>query len=65
MKAKINAPLLEQAVINLVDNAIKYSETEGVIGVSATPEDNEVIIRVTDRGSGIAKEHLSRLKRLG
>ncbi len=61
LKAKINAPLLEQAIINLVDNAIKYSETEGVIGVSANYEDNEAIIRVTDRGSGIAKEHLSRL----
>lgn len=61
LKAKINTPLLEQAVINLVDNAIKYSETEGVIGVSATHEVSEVIIRVTDRGSGIAKEHLSRL----
>ncbi|MGD9038796.1 MAG: histidine kinase dimerization/phospho-acceptor domain-containing protein, partial [Desulfobacteraceae bacterium] len=28
LKAKINPPLLEQAVVNLLDNAIKYSEAE-------------------------------------
>jgi len=61
LKAKVNAPLLEQAVINLIDNAIKYSEAGSVIGVSGSRENGEVIIRVTDRGSGVAKEHLPRL----
>ncbi|NIP41601.1 MAG: cell wall metabolism sensor histidine kinase WalK [candidate division Zixibacteria bacterium] len=61
IRAKINAPLLEQAIINLIDNAIKYSEPESVIGVSGARENGEVVIRVTDRGSGIAREHLPRL----
>ena len=36
--AKINAPLLEQAVINLIDNAIKYSEAGATVRVTAARE---------------------------
>ncbi|MBD3217168.1 MAG: HAMP domain-containing protein [candidate division Zixibacteria bacterium] len=61
LKAKMNAPLLEQAIINLIDNAIKYSESESVVAISGSQENGEIIIKVTDRGPGIAKEHLSRL----
>ncbi len=61
ISAPINAPLLEQAVINLLDNAIKYSEPDSVIAVSVSNEDKMVVIRVTDRGCGIAREHLPRL----
>ncbi len=61
LKARMNAPLLEQAIINLIDNAIKYSESESVVAISGTQENGEIIIKVTDRGPGIAKEHLPRL----
>jgi two-component system phosphate regulon sensor histidine kinase PhoR len=59
--AEINPPLLEQAVVNLIDNAIKYSPEGSAVGVSATVQGTTVSIRVTDAGRGIAREHLPRL----
>jgi two-component system phosphate regulon sensor histidine kinase PhoR len=61
LRARINAPLLEQAVVNLVDNAIKYSERDREIRVEAERAGPEVMVRVRDQGSGIAPEHLPRL----
>ncbi len=61
LQARINAPLLEQALINLVDNAIKYSPEGSEIRVEAVAEDAEVALRVHDQGCGIAAEHLPRL----
>ena len=59
--ARINSPLLEQAVVNLIDNAIKYSDSGGRVQVEAAETDWEVTITVSDQGSGIAKKHLPRL----
>jgi two-component system phosphate regulon sensor histidine kinase PhoR len=59
--AKINAPLLEQAVINLIDNAIKYSEAGATVLVTAAREQSAAVIRVIDNGCGIAANHLPRL----
>jgi two-component system phosphate regulon sensor histidine kinase PhoR len=59
--AGINGPLLEQAVINLIDNAIKYSETGSSIQVQGRREAASVVIRVKDTGCGIAVNHLPRL----
>ncbi|MDD5597644.1 MAG: ATP-binding protein, partial [Victivallaceae bacterium] len=53
--------LLEQALINLTDNAIKYSEPGSRVEISAALEDEFVIIKVKDNGPGIAREHLPRL----
>jgi two-component system phosphate regulon sensor histidine kinase PhoR len=61
LQARINAPLIEQAVINLVGNAIKYSERRSSVQVEAECQDDMVKIRVRDRGCGIAREHLPRL----
>jgi len=61
LKAKINPQLMEQAVINLVDNAIKYSGSEKRVEISAKLETDEIIIEVRDWGCGIGKEHLPRL----
>jgi two-component system phosphate regulon sensor histidine kinase PhoR len=61
LKAKINPPLLEQAVVNLLDNAIKYSDAESEVQVEAKKIDREILINVRDKGCGIDKKHLSRL----
>ena len=61
MTANINPPLLEQAVINLVDNAIKYSDTGRKVFVSADRVGHDVVIRVQDEGCGIEQSHLPRL----
>jgi two-component system, OmpR family, phosphate regulon sensor histidine kinase PhoR len=61
LTAAMNAPLLEQAVVNLIDNAVKYSPAGQSITVEALRADEEVLIRVTDRGCGIGPEHLTRI----
>jgi two-component system phosphate regulon sensor histidine kinase PhoR len=61
LEARINPPLLEQALINLIDNAVKYSPEGSRIHVEATAGDGEVAIAVRDEGCGIAREHLPRI----
>ncbi|HEX5577548.1 MAG TPA: ATP-binding protein, partial [Gemmatimonadaceae bacterium] len=56
-----NAALIEQAVTNLIDNAIKYSDPDSVVRVSASRQGHATEIRVRDHGSGIEAHHLDRL----
>jgi signal transduction histidine kinase len=51
-----DADRLRRVVTNLVGNAIKYTPAGGEIGVSASADGNEVLVRVSDTGPGIAKE---------
>lgn len=52
---------LEQILINLVDNAIKFNRPQGAVIVSAAVTDEQTIIRVRDTGPGIPPEHLPRV----
>ncbi len=53
---------MQQVVSNLLVNSIKYGHTNGTTEVSVENLiKNKVIVRVTDNGEGISKEHLSRL----
>jgi two-component system phosphate regulon sensor histidine kinase PhoR len=61
LRAQVNPPLLEQALVNLVDNAVKFSEPGKVVRVEAQREGPQVIIRVRDQGPGIPPEHLPRI----
>jgi two-component system phosphate regulon sensor histidine kinase PhoR len=56
-----DATLLEQAALNLLDNAIKYSPEKSVIRIEALTVNDEIQIRFMDQGMGIAKKHLPRL----
>jgi len=59
--AMIDPPLLEQAIVNLLDNAIKYSDEGSSVHVSAFQKDDSIIISVQDHGIGITKEHFPRI----
>ncbi|PXF58231.1 MAG: PAS domain-containing sensor histidine kinase [Deltaproteobacteria bacterium] len=59
--ANLDTQLLEQAIVNLIDNAVKYSNGGGTVRVEALQRKNEIIISVRDQGCGIEKEHLPRL----
>jgi two-component system phosphate regulon sensor histidine kinase PhoR len=61
IQAVINSPLLEQAVVNLLDNAIKYSDPGSPVSIVAEQTPGEVTIAVSDQGCGVEPEHLPRL----
>jgi two-component system phosphate regulon sensor histidine kinase PhoR len=61
LEARINAPLLEQAVVNLVDNACKYSARGGTVRIEAARDEKEIVIQVRDHGCGIERRHLARI----
>ncbi len=58
---RANPHLLEQAVLNLLDNAIRYSAPGSSVDLQAERAEGEVLVRVTDRGCGIPAEHLPRI----
>jgi signal transduction histidine kinase len=53
--------ILRQALINLIDNAVKYSPVEGTILIRVANNEQNVVIEVQDSGSGIPAEHRSRI----
>lgn len=54
---KVDRLVLRQALINLVDNAIKYSPERATIRISVGAEDSMVFVEVIDAGTGIPLEH--------
>ncbi len=56
-----NPLLLEQALVNLIDNAIKYSDKKSEISLQGTRLGGNIVIRVSDHGCGIPEEHLPRI----
>ncbi len=52
---------IRRLVINLADNAIRYTERGGSVWVSVAAEGAEAVLRVRDSGIGIAAEHLDRV----
>lgn len=56
-----NRRLLEQAVVNLIDNAVKYSDSGKTIRISAERRGRWAEIAVADEGWGIESRHLPRI----
>ena len=61
LSAKLYASLFVQALINLMDNGIKYSNPGSHILVSAFKESLQLIIEVKDEGIGIPAGHIDRI----
>jgi len=61
IETNINPQLLEQAIINLIENAVNYSEPGKPIEIKVENPQDEVIIEVKDQGCGIDEEHLTRI----
>jgi two-component system phosphate regulon sensor histidine kinase PhoR len=59
--AILDPTLIEQAVVNLLDNAINYSGPKSTVLLKSYRQNSEMIISVQDHGIGIAKKHLPRL----
>ncbi|MCB0728469.1 MAG: GHKL domain-containing protein [Ignavibacteriae bacterium] len=52
---------IKQVLVNLIDNAIKYTSTEGFVKVSLDVKEKEVFINVQDNGIGIPKKDQPRI----
>jgi two-component system phosphate regulon sensor histidine kinase PhoR len=52
---------LQQLFGNLIENAVKYNVPQGSVTITAAGQKKMAVIRVSDTGIGIAKEHFPRL----
>ncbi len=59
--AMVDPILMEQAIINLLDNAIKYSPEGKPITITVTKQGPYIEMRIQDNGNGIKKEHLTKI----
>ena len=59
--AKIDAKLIVQVIINIVDNAIKYTPKDSHIIISVSQKKDRVIVRIADDGPGISDEAKSKV----
>ncbi|MCW8964439.1 MAG: ATP-binding protein [Gammaproteobacteria bacterium] len=61
MPVRIDYSLMTQAMVNLIDNAIKYSHPNTRISLSVDASGGQIHIGVCDQGPGIPEQHISRL----
>jgi len=61
LRGRLHPNLFDQAVFNLVDNAMKYSGADNLIRIRGYAQDGNLVVEVTDQGPGIPNEHLERL----
>jgi two-component system phosphate regulon sensor histidine kinase PhoR len=61
LAARADPRALEQVLVNLVDNAVKYTPAGGTVTVRGAREENAVVVAVEDTGPGIDRHHLPRI----
>ncbi|MDR1931306.1 MAG: hypothetical protein LBQ57_00650 [Spirochaetales bacterium] len=61
LSAKLCGALIVQALVNLLDNAVKYSPPASTVSLEAEMNGGELVISVRDEGIGIPAEHLDRI----
>ncbi len=61
MKLAGNPTMLYRAMSNLVENAIKYNRENGSISISASRQEGNTIIKISDTGIGIPEEECERI----
>ncbi|NQV31857.1 MAG: PAS domain-containing protein [Phycisphaeraceae bacterium] len=61
LRVRMDSQLLQQAVMNLTNNAIKFSEPDTRIEIEGKASESSIVIEVRDQGPGIARKHHARL----
>ena len=54
---------LRQVFVNIIDNALKYTEEGGTVNVSAVESDGYIRVIIADNGCGIPPDHLPNVKK--
>ena len=58
LQCAVHVDSFSEALITVIDNAIKYTDTGGAVTIAAKDKDNKVELSVVDNGSGIKKSDL-------
>jgi len=61
LEAAVHGSLVIQALINLLDNAVKYSPKKSRVQASAYRRNGKMVLEVKDEGIGISSEHIGRI----
>lgn len=61
VNAIVNEGLMEQVWINIIENAIKYSNQNGMLDISVKNNGEEIIVKIKDNGIGIEEEELEHI----
>ncbi|MBW1705940.1 MAG: DUF3365 domain-containing protein [Deltaproteobacteria bacterium] len=56
--AEIDLERIEQVLVNLIENAIKFSDKGTEIGIEVREDEHDVLVAVRDRGIGISEENM-------
>lgn len=56
-----NKEQIKQVIMILLDNALKYTNSNGKVNVTLKKQNNNIILSVTNTGKGISKEHLDKI----
>lgn len=59
----VDANRIKQVFVNIIDNALKYTPSEGKIIVKVLVQNNNIKVIVSDNGCGIEKEHMPHIKK--
>ena len=61
ISVRVDPILMEQALLNLLDNAVKYSSHGSAVAIQVTQHEHQVQIVIKDNGHGIDSEHLPKI----
>ena len=61
LQVNVNRTILRQALVNLIDNAVKFSPEKGLIEIRVLEDTSSAIVEVHDNGPGILPEHRTRI----
>ena len=53
---------LRQVFVNIIDNALKYTQEGGMVQVQAKEQGTDIVVMISDDGCGIPAEHLPKVK---
>ncbi len=60
-RAAMDAPKIEQAITNLVSNAIEHTEPETIVRINISGNSQSIVFSVQDSGPGIARDEMESL----
>src|SRR5262249_6490898 len=58
---RVDAGQIQRVLVNLLENALKFSSSGAPVQLRANPAHEEIVIRVTNRGQGIPEADLDRI----